>query len=153
MKFAIMLHVVGVVLWVGGMFFAHQILRPVAADLLQPPQRLPLWVGVFKRFFPWVWVCVVAILATGLAMIGLLGGMSKVPLYVHAMLAVGLLMMAIFAHVYFASFGRLKRAVASEDWKQGGVALARIRQLVGINLSLGLVTIVIATAGALLGIP
>ena len=60
MKFMIMLHVLGIVIWVGGMFFAHQILRPVAADLLEPPLRLPLWVGVFKRFFPWVWVCVAA---------------------------------------------------------------------------------------------
>jgi uncharacterized membrane protein len=40
--------------------------------------------------------------------------------------------------------------VASQDWKSGGAALAVIRQLVGINLSLGLITIAIATAGAML---
>lgn len=149
MKFMMMLHVLGIVIWVGGMFFAHQILRPVAADRLEPPLRLPLWVGVFRRFFPWVWACVAAILASGLVMIGLLGGMGGVPLYVHAMLGIGIVMMAIFAYVFFVPFGRLQRAVLNQDWKAGGASLANIRQLVGINLTLGLVTIAIATAGAM----
>lgn len=150
MKFMIMLHVLGIVIWVGGMFFAHQLLRPVAADLLEPPLRLQLWVGVFRRFFPWVWACVATILASGLYMIKLMGGMAIVPLYVHAMYGIGLAMMAIFAYVYFAPYGRLRKSVANQDWKNGGAALASIRQLVGINLSLGLVTIAIATAGAML---
>lgn len=45
-------HVASVTVWVGGMLFAYQFLRPVAAQQLQPPQRLPLWAGVFDRFFP-----------------------------------------------------------------------------------------------------
>ena len=149
MKFMIMLHVLGIVIWVGGMFFAHQILRPVAADRLEPPLRLPLWVGVFKRFFPWVWLCVAMILVSGLLMIGLLGGMSSVPLHVHAMLGTGIAMMAIFAYVFFVPFAHLQRAVSSQDWKAGGASLANIRQLVGINLALGLITIAIATTGAM----
>ncbi|BCB26218.1 hypothetical protein SKTS_11040 [Sulfurimicrobium lacus] len=149
MKFMIMLHVLGIVIWVGGMFFAHQVLRPVAADRLEPPLRLPLWVGVFKRFFPWVWASIAVILASGLFMIGFLGGMSSVPLHVHAMLGTGTIMMAIFAYVFFIPFARLQRAVLNQNWKAGGASLANIRQLVGINLSLGLITIAIATAGAM----
>lgn len=150
MKFMIMLHLLGIVIWVGGMFFAHQLLRPVAADLLEPPLRLQLWVGVFRRFFPWVWVCVAAVLGSGLFMIMLMGGMKLIPLYVHAMLGLGLTMMAIFAYVFFAPYARLKASVANQEWKSGGAALASIRQWVGINLSLGLVTIALATAGAML---
>lgn len=149
MKFMIMLHLLGIVIWVGGMFFAHQILRPVAADRLEPPLRLPLWVGVFKRFFPWVWICIALVLLSGLFMIGFLGGMGRVPLYVHAMLGTGTVMMAIFAYVFFVPYARLKQAVVNQDWKAGGASLANIRQLVGINLALGLITIVIATAGAM----
>jgi uncharacterized membrane protein len=150
MKFMIMLHLLSIVIWVGGMFFAHQILRPVAADRLEPPLRLPLWVGVFKRFFPWVWLCVAVILVSGLLMIAFLGGMGSVPLHVHAMLGSGMAMMAIFAYVFFIPFPHLQRAVVNQDWKAGGASLANIRQLVGINLVLGLITIVIATAGAML---
>lgn len=150
MKFMLMLHLLSIVIWVGGMFFAHQVLRPVAADQLEPPMRLTLWLGVFRRFFPWVWACVTLTLASGLLMIFMRGGMSVLPLYVHAMLGSGLAMMAIFAHVFFAPFARLKQAVAAQDWKAGGAALASIRQLVGINLTLGLLTIAMATAGAML---
>ncbi len=150
MKLLLMLHLLGIVIWVGGMFFAHQVLRPVAAERLEPPQRLPLWVAVFRRFFPWVWASVAAILISGLLMIGLLGGMGGVPLYIHVMLGTGVLMMAIFAHVFFVPYARLKRSVVNQDWKAGGAALANIRQLVGINLALGLITIVIATAGGIL---
>ena len=35
------LHILAAVIWVGGMFFAHQMLRP-AAGKLDPAQRLPL---------------------------------------------------------------------------------------------------------------
>ena len=38
-------HVAGIVIWVGGMFFAWMCLRPVAATQLEPPVRLMLWAG------------------------------------------------------------------------------------------------------------
>lgn len=145
----IFLHVISVVVWVGGMFFAYMALRPAAAELLQPPQRLPLWAGTFRRFFPWVWLAVALILASGLHMLFAMGGFSGAPLYVHAMLAIGVAMMLIFAHVFFAPYGRLRRAVGAQDWKAGGAALGQIRMLVGINLALGLVTISVATLGPL----
>jgi uncharacterized membrane protein len=70
--------------------------------------------------------------------------------HVHAMFALGVAMMLIFLHVYFAPWRRLQRAVAAEDWKAGGAALGQIRKLVGINLTLGIVTITIAKLGPLL---
>lgn len=150
---AVLLHVVAVVIWVGGMFFAYMILRPVAAAQLEPPVRLTLWVGVFSNFFPWVWSCVFAILFTGLWLIFMVfGGMGGVGLYVHAMLGLGILMMLIFAHVYFAPFARLKRAVAAQDWPAGAKSLAQIRVLVGINTLIGMTTIAIASGGRFLAV-
>jgi uncharacterized membrane protein len=75
------------------------------------------------------------------------GGMGAVGLYVHAMLGLGILMMLIFFHVYFAAFARLKRAVATEDWPAGAKSLAQIRVLVGINTTIGMVTIAVAAGG------
>ena len=146
MTLSLFLHVLGVVVWVGGMFFAYMALRPVAAAVLEPPQRLTLWSGVFARFFPWVWASVVAILLSGLHMLVVLGGTSAPP-YVFTMFALGMVMMLIFGHVFFAPYGRLKRAVAQQDWKAGGAALGLIRQLIGINLSLGLLTIAVVFLG------
>lgn len=144
MAFAIFLHLLGVVIWVGGMYFAHQMLRPIAADLLEPPQRLPLWAGVFKRFFPVVWIAVALILFSGLYMIMLLGGFKGIALSVHAMFGIGLVMMLVFCFVYFIPYGKLVRAVTVQEWKQAGDALATIRKLIGFNLILGLINIAVA---------
>ena len=144
MAIGVLLHVLGVVVWVGGMFFAYMALRPVAAELLAPPQRLSLWVGVFGRFFPWVWGSVVLILSSGLHMIMLLGGFKTVALNIHAMFGIGLAMTLVFCFVYFVPYGKLIKAVADQEWEQGAEALAVIRKLIGINLSLGLINIAIA---------
>jgi uncharacterized membrane protein len=149
---AVLLHVISVVIWVGGMFFAYMVLRPVAATQLEPPVRLRLWVGVFGLFFPWVWSAIIAILATGFWMIfAVFGGMGGVGLYVHAMLGLGILMMLIFFHVFFAPYGRLKRAVAAEDWPAGGKALSQIRKLVGINTLIGIATLAVGAGGRWFG--
>jgi uncharacterized membrane protein len=144
--FSLLLHLLGVVVWVGGMFFAYMALRPVAAAVLEPPQRLTLWDGVFARFFPWVWASVILILASGLHMWVAFGGMAA-PHYVLTMAVLGSAMMVIYLHVFFAPYRRLRRAVGEQDWKAGGAALGQIRRLIGINLSLGLLTIVVVFLG------
>lgn len=146
MSLSLFLHVIGVVVWVGGMFFAYMALRPVAASVLEPPKRLTLWVGVFDRFFPYVWVSVMLILLSGLHMLSFLGGLGA-PLYVLAMFVIGVVMMLIFFVVFFSPYKKLKQAVVAQNWKSGGAALGRIRQLIGINLLLGLITIVLAFLG------
>ena len=145
-----MLHVASAAVWVGGMFFAYQCLRPVAAQLLAPPERLRLWQGVLARFFTWVWLAVILIPLSGGATLAAIG-MRNAPLHWHLMLLTGTVMIAIFVFVYVQPYQGLVRAVAAQDWPAGGAALARIRRLVGANLLLGLATIAIATGGRLLG--
>jgi uncharacterized membrane protein len=148
----IVLHVLSVVVWVGGMFFAYMCLRPIAASQLEPPVRLQLWVGVFSKFFPFVWIAVILLPLTGYLMISnLFNGMGNAPLYVHLMNGIGSLMIFIYLHVFFAPYQRLKRAVAAQDWPAGGKALGQIRMLVGINTSLGLLTVLIASGGRYFG--
>lgn len=139
------LHVLGVVVWVGGMAFAYLCLRP-AAMALPPALRLPLWAGVFARFFPLVWVAVVLILGTGGGML-LEVGFARAPAAWHVMLLTGLVMIGVFVSIWFAPWPRLRAAVAREDWAAGAVALNHIRQRVGFNLALGIATIAIATLG------
>lgn len=144
------LHVLAIVLWVGGMFFAYQILRPVAGKQLDGPARLKLWEAVLGRFFTWVWGAVAVVLVTGLYMIfGVLGGMGDVHPSVHIMLVLGLVMMAIFAHVVFAPYRRMRQAIAASDTEAGLRRLSQIRVLVGINTLIGLITIVVAAGGRL----
>lgn len=151
MASAFVLHILSVVVWVGGMFFAYMALRPAAADLLEPPLRLRLWVRVFSNFFPWVWTAIVTLLLTGYGMLfAFFGGMAGAPIYVHVMQGVGVLMMLIFGHLYFAPYRRLKKAVAAQDWQAGGTQLAQVRQFVGLNLVLGLVVVLVASGGRMI---
>jgi uncharacterized membrane protein len=148
MGIALLLHALAAVVWVGGMFFAYVVLRPVAAGQLQPPQRLALWAGVFGKFFPWVFAAIGILLLTGFWMVlGFYGGFGAVGPYVHTMLWLGIVMMLIFMHVFFAPFRRLKLAVAAEDWTTGAAKLAQIRLLIAINLALGLCVVAIASGG------
>jgi uncharacterized membrane protein len=148
MAVALLLHVVSAVIWVGGMFFAYVALRPVAASQLEPPVRLTLWAGVFSRFFPWVFLAIGTLLATGYWMVlSFYGGFDAVGLHVHLMTWSGYLMMLIFLHVFFAPFRRLKQAVAAGDWATGGSKLAQIRVLIAVNLAIGLAVVAIASGG------
>jgi len=140
------LHIAGVAIWVGGMFFAYVCLRPVAMELFAPPERLRLWRGVLGRFFFWVWWAAGTVVASGALMLGTAGARSVPPGW-HLMLVSGTLMVAIFVYVVLVPFAALKQAVAGADWTTGGAALGQIRRMVGINLLLAILTIGFATLG------
>jgi len=142
----LMLHIMGVVIWVGGMFFAYVCLRPALVELPDPPERLRVWRAVFARFFVWVWWAVALIAASGLIMF-IQHGFARSPLSWHLMMASGLVMMLIFAFVAKFLYPALDRAVDTADWKTAGLVLTRIRQMVGANLILGFLTIAVATSG------
>ncbi len=141
---ALSVHILAIIVWVGGMFFAHQALRPAIVEVLEPPQRLSLWVATFKRFFIWVWIAIILILSSGLWMMSLY---PQPPVFIHIMLSLGIIMMLIFLHVFFAPYKKLKQAVSEQRWADGAKALGQIRLLVGINLSIGLITAIVAVAG------
>ncbi len=147
MRIAVLIHLLGVIVWVGGMVFAHVCLRPVAAEQLPPPQRLPLLSAILGRFFNAVTIAVVAIFATGMWRLGELSG-APIPWRWHAMAGIGTLMMVIYLVILLNYYPRLKAAVAAQNWPAGGAAMNVIRPLVLVNLILGTVTVVVAMLGS-----
>jgi len=141
------LHILSIILWVGGMFFAHMILRPAAVAELEPPLRLVLWRHVFNRFFPWVWVAIVIAPVTGILLVAPFGGFAHAPLYIHLMTLVGSLMIVIFLYVYFVPFSGLKKHLDEQNIPAAAAQLSKIRTLVGANILLGIITVAIATVG------
>ncbi|MBA4260848.1 MAG: hypothetical protein C0443_02155 [Comamonadaceae bacterium] len=144
-----LLHILAIVVWIGGMVFTHFFLRP-ATLTLEPPQRIRLMHGVLQRFFAAVLASIAIVLVTGLWMIARLAKESvqaglgfNMPLDWTIMATLGIVMMGIFGHIRFALFKRLSKAVAAGDWPAGGTALASIRTWVGVNLALGVVIIVL----------
>lgn len=147
MSISLALHVLSILIWVGGMFFAYMFLRPVAASQLEPPVRLNLWRAVFGRFFPWVWGSVILAPLTGIMLTGPYGGFAHAPVFIHIMTTLGTIMILIFMHVYFAPFRRMKQFLDEGDIPAAAKKLNQIRILVGINTILGFLTVLVATAG------
>ena len=149
-----LVHIASIIAWVGGMVFAHFALRPAVA-VLEPAVRLRLMYDVLQRFFVIVSVAVILALVSGFWMIGstaaavsMVGGRFAMPLSWTIMATLGIVMAAIFGHIRFALFKRLRVAVTAMNWKAGGVAMASIRKWVAINLGIGVVIVVVACLGA-----
>ncbi len=143
------LHVLAIVVWIGGMVFAHFFLRPAVAQL-EAPLRLRLMQDVLGRFFKAVFAASLLALATGLWMLGRVakqvvqsGGQFQMPLAWTVMAVLGVAMIAIFMHIRFALFKRLSRAVSAAEWAAGGAALAQIRIWVSVNLTLGVLVLLV----------
>ena len=143
---AIALHQLATVIWIGGMFFAHFALRQSAQKRLDPPQRLPLLLAVFDRFFVWVWLAVIVLWATGFWIFsGIYDG--RMGWHVHTMMALALVMTALFAYLYFVPYRGLAQRVKAADWPGAGARVAVIRRIILVNLTLGVIAAMLGSAG------
>ena len=144
---ALALHILGAVVWVGGMFAAYMCLRP-AAGPLEPPARLKLWRAFFAKFFPWVWLAILFLLASGYWMVfETFGGFAGVKLYVHIMQGIGWVMILLYLWLFHGPWLKFKRAADASDWPAAAANLNRIRQIIMINLPIGLIVAVIGGTG------
>ena len=147
MAYLLTIHVLSAVVWVGGMFFALLVLRP-AVGPLEPAVRLALWRRVFARFFPAVGVSVLALLATGHAMILVeLGGFAEIGMSVHLMQGTGVLMALLYLWLLVGPYRRFLKALDAGTPPAAARAIEGIRWIITVNLALGVVTLVIATTG------
>ena len=114
------LHLLCAVLWVGGMF---------------------LHTRVFRRFFLVIWHAMPIAIISGFAMVGLQWNMATAPWQLNAMMGLGLIMGAVFLAIFFGPYREFRRTI---DRNRMASSLDNIRKLIGVNLILGLVTIIVA---------
>ena len=149
MSIAISLHVLFVVIWVGGMAFAMLVLRPVVADQLEPPKQAAFMTAVLKRFFILVWHAIIIIPVTGFwAIFSGYGGFSALGPHIHYMIGIGSLMILIFLYLYFFTFIPFKTALAAGDKEKAGTLMGRMRTLIWTNLGLGISVVLVASFGS-----
>ena len=147
MVLGLLVHILAAVIWVGGMFFAHVMLRPALAAL-EPAQRVALWRRVFARFFPAIWLAIAALLGSGYGMAVLaMGGLAQAGFHVQVMQGIGIVMMLAFGHLYFAPWRRFRRFVDAGDVAAAAAQLTQIRAIVTLNLVLGLIVVVVGATG------
>jgi uncharacterized membrane protein len=74
-------------------------------------------------------------------------GFAGAGLYIHLMQMIGWLMIALFIWLFHGPWLAFKRAVDVEDWPSASATLNRIRQIIAVNLPLGLLVVVIGGSG------
>jgi len=148
------IHLLSVIVWIGGMVFAQFFLRPSLATL-EAPQRVQLMHQVLGRFFKAVLLCAGLVLLSGGWMIGRMarqmsqsGVKFNMPMEWMVMASLGVLMVLIFGHIRFALYKKLTLAVNAQDWPAGAAALASSRTGVSVNLALGVLIVLVTLLGA-----
>ncbi|MCD6675202.1 MAG: hypothetical protein LT106_20435 [Burkholderiaceae bacterium] len=139
------LHLASVIVWIGGMSFAHFCLRPAAIATLQAPQRLPLMSSALGRFFVIVGWSIALLWVSGIAMF--LEAFSvgvRPPWNWNAMAAIAAVMTIVFAVIVLRRHPRMREALEAGDLPAAGVCLDGIRRLVVLNLVLGWVVVALA---------
>ena len=147
-------HLLGVIVWVGGMFFMLASLRPAAAEVLEPPARVRLMHAAMRHFFAAATIAALFVLLSGATLLALAhreagrsGLAFNMPLDWYAMIVLFFVMLAVFAHIRFVLFRRLSGAVATQSWPIAAAAIATIRWEVMLNLVIGVFIVVIVRLG------
>jgi uncharacterized membrane protein len=138
------IHLLAMLVWLGGMFFTLVCLRPALGVLEPPPLRLRLMNAVLGRFFAAVSWASGLMLASGVLMLprGASSGVQPVPA-ITAMAALGVVMICVFVFVRLVPFRRLQAAIAEGDAPGAAAALNGIRVLVVLNLAIGVAIVLI----------
>lgn len=142
----LLLHQLASIVWIGGMVFSHFFLRPVLKQSLEPPARIQLALGIFRRFFPWVWVCIATLWISG-AWVAIVYYDHQVSLHVFVMAGLALIMTGVFAYLFVVPYRKMQTAVEYENWRWASAKFSNIRKLMAVNLGLGLLTVAVASVG------
>lgn len=144
---AIILHLIAINVWVGGMFFLVMVLGR-AINKLEQEQQLMVWASTLKYFFFWVWLAVLILLSSGIAMLVYrFHDFINAPAYVLVMACLGILMIILFLLMYFIFYQKFKSAIKSSMVESAIENLRVIRALGRINIVLGLCVIIAIGGG------
>lgn len=142
--YAKLLHLIAGIVWMGGMTFMLFALRPAALASLDAQPRALLMAEVWRRFYVLVLLSIALLFTTGTHLYTatfraakLATGQGGVPLGWNVMLVLGLAMMLIFGHIYFAGFKKYKRAVAAGQWPIAAKAAGLMHTMTLVNFTLG----------------
>lgn len=140
-------HTLAAIVWVGGMFFAHVILRPAMAPMAEA-DRLDLRGRLLPRFFAWVWAAIVVLFVTGYGVLYFgYEGLAGAGLHIRLMEGLGLVMMLLFGWMYFRPFKLFMQALKEGDQQAASAEFVRIRSVVAVNLVLGTIVSVLGATG------
>jgi uncharacterized membrane protein len=133
------IHLLCVVLWVGGMAFLLLTLRP-SLSAIDPAARLVLQGAMYRRFFRTIWQVMPMAIVSGLLLLILLYSHQKLPWEVMVMQTGGVVMAALFVGMVLVPNKRFQAKLAA------GTATAEdaapVRRMIWVSLGIGALILV-----------
>jgi len=145
--FAIILHLIAINIWVGGMFFIIMVLGKVVSTF-EVPEQQAFWKNILERFFFWVWSAVIGLLGTGIGMIFYrFDGLANAPLYILVMASFGISMVLLFVVIYFVFYQNFLHDLKAGNVEGSRHQLRVIRHLGIVNMVLGFCVVIVIGGG------
>ena len=147
--FARVLHVLGVVLWIGGVAMVTTVLIPAMAQMRSASERKEFFSRVESRFAPQARFTTLLVGLSGFYMVHILNAWSRFTelrfWWMHAMVLVWLMFtLMLFVVEPFVLRRRIKNTSEHDSEK----ILARMRRMHWVMLSLSLIAVAGAVAGS-----
>lgn len=147
--FARVLHVLGVVLWIGGVAMVTTVLIPAMAQMRSSSERMEFFSRIESRFAPQARLTTLLVGLSGFYMVHVLQAWTRFAelryWWMHAMV----LLWAIFTLMLFVVEPLvLRRQVKQTDRPDADENFKRMRRMHQVLLSLSLVTVAGAVAGS-----
>jgi uncharacterized membrane protein len=147
--FARVLHVLGVVFWIGGVAMVTTVLIPAMAQMRSSSDRMEFFGRIESRFAPQARLTTLVVGLSGFYMVHILGAWSRFAelhyWWMHAMV----LVWAIFTLMLFVVEPLvLRRQVKQADHEGADKNFRRVRRMHHVLLSLSLIAVAGAVAGS-----
>lgn len=136
------IHLLAVVLWIGGIVFLDGFVAPALRRAIdQPRPRAQLLYLLFRNFFAAIWGAGAALVITGYGMVLLRGGFGALSAAQWVMVVLGSGMVLLALYIFFVPFLRMRSAVRRADWDAACAQAGQIRRLSTVNIVLAVPTI------------
>jgi len=146
MAVALAVHILATTIFLGGLFLSRVVLKP-GNRVPELRSEYGLWQGILARYFPWAWISVVLIIASGISMVFLkFGGPSGIPALHRANMVIGIPAILLFVYLLFGPWQRFRRS-GSKDWFDAEPTMRRVRLIMTVILTLGLISSAVSAAG------
>ena len=133
------IHILAVIIWLGGLFFLVVVLGP-SAKSLDAAAAPSFWHRTLSHSLAWGWVSLVAIVGTGVALVFLVfGGYGgHVPNIHRVNMAIGIPAIALYGYTSLMPWRQFGHAARSNDRVVAAKKLHQVRTLLATILVLAL---------------
>jgi uncharacterized membrane protein len=142
-------HQIGVLIWIGSLFFVRLVLLPATAATRAPMDRMSFRLAAYRRMFRWGWVSMLLVWGSGLWSLRA-PELTKLPLHVEIMAAIAGVMVLLHLVGFLVLYLNMEIAVQEERLIGAAKNNFWMRKLIWVNLILGLAAALLGASGGYL---